>query len=97
MAEATQAGAPASDTERRSRKLRQGVVVSDQMDKTIVVALETTVQHPLYKKRLRRTARIKVHDAENACHVGDRVEVMETRPLSKDKRWRLLSIVERAK
>jgi small subunit ribosomal protein S17 len=97
MAEAPQTGAPASGTERRSRKLRQGVVVSDKMDKTIVVALETTVQHPLYKKRLRRTARIKAHDAENACHVGDRVEVMETRPLSKDKRWRLLSIVERAK
>ena len=97
MAEAGQTGAPGSGAERRSRKLRQGVVVSDKMDKTIVVALETTVQHPLYKKRLRRTARIKAHDAENACHVGDRVEVMETRPLSKDKRWRLLSIVERAK
>ena len=62
-----------------------------------LVALETTVQHPLYKKRIRRTARIKAHDAENACHVGDRVEVMETRPLSKEKRWRLLSIVETAK
>ena len=97
MAEAGQTGAPGSGVERRSRKLRQGVVVSDKMDKTIVVALETTVQHPLYKKRLRRTARIKAHDAENTCRVGDRVEVMETRPLSKDKRWRLLSIVERAK
>ena len=97
MPEATQTNAPGSRGERKSRKTRQGVVVSDKMDKTIVVALETTVQHPLYKKRIRRTARIKVHDAENACHVGDRVEVMETRPLSKEKRWRLLSIVETAK
>lgn len=96
MADAQTAGAP--DLARRgARKVRQGVVVSDKMDKTIVVALETTVQHPLYKKRVARTTRIKVHDEENACRVGDRVEVMETRPLSRDKRWRLVSIVERAK
>jgi small subunit ribosomal protein S17 len=72
-------------------------VVSDKMDKTIVVSLETTVEHPLYKKRMRRSSRIKAHDAENACRIGDRVEVMETRPLSREKRWRLISIVERAK
>jgi small subunit ribosomal protein S17 len=96
MAEApTPVAAP--DRRRGGRKLRQGVVVSDKMDKTIVVALQTTVEHPLYKKRLGRTTRIKVHDAENTCRVGDRVEVMETRPLSKDKRWRLVSVLERAK
>jgi len=72
-------------------------VVSDKMDKTIVVSLEKTVEHPLYKKRMRRTARIKVHDAENTSRVGDRVEVMETRPLSREKRWRLVSVLERAK
>jgi small subunit ribosomal protein S17 len=82
---------------RGARKVRQGVVVSDRMNKTIVVALQSTVEHPLYKKRVRRTSRIKAHDEENTCRVGDRVEVMETRPLSKDKRWRLVSVVERAK
>jgi small subunit ribosomal protein S17 len=82
---------------RSRRKMRQGVVMSDKMDKTVVVALETTVQHALYKKRMRRTTRIKAHDPENTCRVGDRVEVMETRPLSKEKRWRLVSVVERAK
>ncbi|MFN2432869.1 MAG: 30S ribosomal protein S17 [Gemmatimonadota bacterium] len=93
MAEATgTAAAP-----RTARKTRQGVVVSDKMDKTIVVALETTVEHPLYKKRMRRTTRIKAHDAENTCRAGDRVEVMETRPLSREKRWRLVSVLERAK
>jgi small subunit ribosomal protein S17 len=92
MAETT-AAAP----ERASRKVRQGVVVSDRMQKTIVVALETTVEHPLYKKRVRRTTRIKAHDGEDTCRVGDRVEVMETRPMSRDKRWRLVRVVERAK
>ncbi|MBA2564774.1 MAG: 30S ribosomal protein S17 [Gemmatimonadetes bacterium] len=82
---------------RRARKVRQGMVVSDRMDKTIVVSLQTTVEHPLYKKRLRRTTRIKAHDAENTCRIGDRVEVMETRPLSREKRWRLVSVLERAK
>jgi small subunit ribosomal protein S17 len=82
---------------RGARKVRQGLVVSDRMDKTIVVVLETTVEHPLYKKRVRRSTRIKAHDGENTCRVGDRVEVMETRPLSKDKRWRLVSVLERAK
>jgi small subunit ribosomal protein S17 len=97
MTEVPGAGASALRGERGRRKVRQGVVVSDKMDKTIVVALEKTVEHALYKKRMRRTTRIKAHDAENACHAGDRVEVMETRPLSKQKRWRLVSIVERAK
>jgi small subunit ribosomal protein S17 len=92
MAETT-AAAPA----RASRKVRQGVVVSDRMQKTIVVGLETTVEHPLYKKRMRRTTRIKAHDEENTCRVGDRVEVMETRPVSRDKRWRLVRVIERAK
>ena len=92
MAETT-AAAP----ERASRKVRQGVVVSDRMQKTIEVSLETTVEHPLYKKRVRRTTRIKAHDEEDTCRVGDRVEVMETRPTSRDKRWRLVRVVERAK
>ena len=89
--------AEAQAKRRAGRKVRQVVVVSDKMQKTAVVALETTVEHPLYKKRLRRTTRIKVHDEENTCRVGDRVEVMETRPLSRDKRWRLVQVVERAK
>ncbi|HEY7460277.1 MAG TPA: 30S ribosomal protein S17 [Gemmatimonadota bacterium] len=97
MVETGEAGALAPGRARGRRKVRQGVVVSDKMDKTIVVQLEATVEHPLYKKQLRRTTRIKAHDAENASHVGDRVEVMETRPLSKEKRWRLLTILERAK
>lgn len=90
-------GIAAAAPPRGARKVRQGVVVSDRMDKTVVVSLETMVEHPLYKKRVGRTTRIKAHDAENACRVGDRVEVRETRPLSKDKRWRVVSIVERAK
>jgi small subunit ribosomal protein S17 len=97
MAETGEASVTAPGRARGRRKVRQGVVVSDKMDKTIVVQLEATVEHSLYKKQLRRTTRIKAHDAENACHLGDRVEVMETRPLSKEKRWRLLTIVERAK
>ena len=83
--------------ERNLRKTRVGIVTSDKMDKTIVVAIVDNVKHPLYKKILKRTVRLKAHDENNACKVGDRVEVMETRPLSKDKRWRLVEIIEKAK
>lgn len=79
------------------RKTRTGRVVSNKMDKTIVVAVETYVAHPLYKKRVKRTAKFKAHDANNECRIGDVVKVMETRPLSKDKRWRLVEIVTKAK
>ena len=79
------------------RKTRQGVVVSDKMDKTIVVAITTRVRHPLYGKIVKRTTKLKAHDEENACGIGDTVRVMETRPLSRDKRWRLVEIVEKAK
>ena len=85
-------------TENRAfRKTRIGQVVSDKMDKTIVVAIEDSVRHPLYKKTLKRTYKLKAHDEQNACGIGDTVEVMETRPLSKDKRWRLIRIIEKAK
>ena len=80
-----------------ARKTRVGRVVSDKMDKTIVVAVETRVAHPLYKKIIKRTYKLKAHDEENSCGIGDRVRVMETRPLSKDKRWRLVEIIEKAK
>ena len=83
--------------ERNLRKTRVGKVVSDKMDKTIVVAIEDNVRHPLYKKIVKRTIKLKAHDEENTCKIGDRVEIMETRPLSKDKRWRLVNIIERAK
>ena len=83
--------------ERNLRKPRVGVVVSDKMDKTIVVAVKDSVQHPLYKKIMKRTVKFKAHDENNECGVGDRVMIMETRPLSKDKRWRLVKIVEKAK
>jgi len=88
-----------SEMEKRTsrRKTRVGKVVSDKMDKTIVVAVEDRVQHPLYKKIIKRTYKLKAHDEENACGTGDRVRVMETRPLSKDKRWRLVEIIEKAK
>lgn len=82
---------------RNLRKVRTGLVVSDKMDKTIVVEVTEMVKHPLYKKYTRRSVRFKAHDEENTCREGDTVKIMETRPLSKDKRWRLLSIVERAK
>lgn len=82
--------------ERNLRKTRTGRVISDKMDKTIVVAVEDNVQHPLYKKTVKRTYKLKAHDEENVCSVGDVVKVMETRPLSKDKRWRLVSIIEKA-
>jgi small subunit ribosomal protein S17 len=83
--------------ERNLRKTRVGVVVSDKMDKTIVVAIKDNVQHPLYKKIIKRTVKLKAHDEENTAGIGDKVEVMETRPLSKDKRWRLVKILEKAK
>ena len=82
---------------RAFRKTRIGQVVSDKMDKTIVVAIEDSVQHPLYKKTMKRTYKLKAHDENNECGIGDTVEVMETRPLSKDKRWRLVNIIEKAK
>ena len=83
--------------ERNLRKTRIGRVVSDKMDKTIVVAVEDKVKHPLYGKIVNRTYKLKAHDENNECGIGDRVKVMETRPLSKDKRWRLVSIIEKAK
>ena len=83
--------------ERTLRKVRVGKVVSDKMDKTIVVAIADNVKHPLYKKVIKRTYKLKAHDENNECAIGDTVEVMETRPLSKDKRWRLVKIVEKAK
>ena len=83
--------------ERNLRKTRVGKVVSDKMDKTIVVATEDNVKHPLYKKIVKRTYKLKAHDENNECNIGDRVKVMETRPLSKDKRWRLVEIIEKAK
>ena len=86
-----------SENTRAFRKTRIGTVVSDKMDKTIVVAIEDSVQHPLYKKTMKRTYKLKAHDENNECGVGDTVEVMETRPLSKDKRWRLVRIIEKAK
>jgi len=82
--------------ERNLRKTRVGKVVSDKMDKTIVVAIETSVKHPLYKKIVKRTYKLKAHDENNECKTGDKVKVMETRPLSKDKRWRLVEIIEKA-
>ncbi len=84
-------------TERNNRKTRVGIVVSDKMDKTITVAVEDFVRHALYGKAVKRTAKFKAHDEENTCQIGDKVRIMETRPLSKDKRWRLVEIVEKAK
>ena len=83
--------------ERGIRKTRVGTVVSDKMDKTIVVAIKTKVRHPLYGKMINHTVKFKAHDEENTCGVGDTVKIMETRPLSKDKRWRLIEIIEKAK
>ena len=83
--------------ERNLRKTRVGKVVSDTMDKTIVVAVVDNVKHPLYNKIIKRTRKLKAHDEENTCKIGDRVRVMETRPLSKDKRWRLVEVIEKAK
>ncbi|WP_312641378.1 30S ribosomal protein S17 [Hydrogenoanaerobacterium sp.] len=83
--------------ERNLRKTRVGKVVSDKMDKTIVIAIEDNVKHPLYKKIIKRTVKLKAHDENNTCGIGDRVLVMETRPISKDKRWRLVEVIEKAK
>lgn len=83
--------------ERNLRKEKVGKVVSNKMDKTIVVAIETKVSHPIYKKMIMRTYKLKAHDENNECNIGDTVSVMETRPLSKDKRWRLVEIIEKAK
>lgn len=93
MAETTSVSA----TERASRKVRVGVVVSDKMQKTVVVAIERRVPHPVYGKMVTRTTRLKAHDEQNTAKAGDTVRIMETRPLSKDKRWRVVEIVERAK
>ncbi len=84
-------------SDRNMRKTEVGKVVSDKMDKTIVVAIENSVKHKLYKKIIKRTIKLKAHDENNECRIGDRVRIMETRPLSKDKRWRLVSILEKAK
>ena len=86
-----------SEMRTTSRKVRVGKVVSDKMDKTVVVTVEDRVAHPIYKKIIKRTYRLKAHDERNECGVGDTVRVMETRPLSKDKRWRVVEIVEKAK
>lgn len=83
-------------SERNLRKTKVGKVVSDKMDKTVVVAIIDNVKHPLYKKIIKRTVKLKAHDEENQCRIGDKVELMETRPLSKDKRWRVVNIIERA-
>lgn len=82
--------------DRNLRKSRVGVVTSDKMEKTVVVSVETLVEHPLYKKRVKMTKKFKAHDEQNECKVGDKVRIMETRPLSKDKRWRVVEIIETA-
>ncbi len=84
-------------SERNLRKTRVGTVVSDKMDKTVVVAINDNVKHPLYKKIIKRTVKFKAHDENNTCGIGDKVEIMETRPLSKDKRWRVINIIKKAK
>ncbi len=88
---------PPTVVERNERKVREGLVVSDKMDKTIVVSLEDRVKHPMYGKVIRRTSKVKAHDEANTAGVGDRVRLMETRPLSASKRWRLVEILEKAK
>ena len=84
-------------SERNMRKTMVGKIVSDKMDKTVVVAIEDSVKHPLYNKIVKRTYKLKAHDENNECKIGDKVRVMETRPLSKDKRWRFVEIIEKAK
>ena len=84
-------------SERNLRKTRVGTVVSNKMDKTVVVSIADNVRHPLYKKIIKRTVKLKAHDEGNVCNIGDKGEIMETRPLSKDKRWRVLEIIEKAK
>ena len=87
----------AAASERSLRKERVGIVVSDKMDKTAVIKIEDSIRHPKYNKIVKRSVKLKVHDENNECAVGDRIRVMETRPLSKDKRWRLVGIIEKAK
>ena len=84
-------------TERNLRKTRVGIVVSDKMNKTVVIAIEDNVKHPVYVKIIKRTLKVHAHDENNACGIGDKVEIMETRPLSKTKRWRVVEIIEKAK
>ncbi|MBR4867677.1 MAG: 30S ribosomal protein S17 [Clostridia bacterium] len=84
-------------SERNLRKTRTGIVASNKMEKTVVVAVQDNVKHPLYNKIVKRTVKFKAHDEENACNIGDRVMIMETRPISKDKRWRVVEIIEKAK
>ena len=86
-----------AELERNERKVREGIVVSDKMDKTIVVAIKDKAKHPLYKKTINKTKKLKAHDENNECGIGDTVRIVETRPLSKDKRWRVLEIIEKAK
>lgn len=88
---------PTGDKPRGRRKVREGLVVSDKMDKTVVVEIEDRVKHPLYGKVMRRTSKLKAHDEQNSCRTGDRVSLMETRPLSATKRWRVVEVLERAK
>jgi small subunit ribosomal protein S17 len=95
MTESVAAGG--STAERKTRKVREGLVVSDKMDKTVVVSVEDRVKHALYGKVLRRTSKLKAHDEQNECAIGDRVLIMETRPLSATKRWRIVQILEKAK
>lgn len=83
--------------ERNRRKVREGVVTSDKMDKTVVVRVEDLVEHPLYKRIIKRTSKFKAHDEHNECRIGDKVRIMETRPLSKDKNWRVTDVLEKAK
>jgi small subunit ribosomal protein S17 len=97
LAPTTEPAAGTATQQRGRRKVRQGRVVSDKMEKTAVVAVETRVRHPLYGRIVRRTKRFKAHDETNDCHVGDLVEIMECRPLSKEKSWRVIRVVERAK
>ena len=86
-----------TSTERTARKVREGLVVSDKMDKTVVVAVEDRVKHPLYGKVMRRTSKVKAHDEQQVAGIGDRVQIMETRPTSATKRWRLVEVIEKAK
>jgi small subunit ribosomal protein S17 len=88
---------PEAAVQRNQRKVREGLVVSDKMDKTVVVMVEDRVKHPLYGKVMRRNTKLKAHDENNSCGIGDRVQIMETRPLSATKRWRVVEILERAK
>ena len=97
MTKTNATGTPAAASERGTRKTRVGVVVSDKMQKTVVVAIERRFPHPVYGKMVTRTKRVKAHDEENSAKTGDTVRIMETRPLSKDKRWRVVEIVERAR